>query len=283
MNKVAIVTDSTAYLPQDIVDQYQISVVPLILIWGEEELVDGIEITPEEFYNRLETSDVMPSTSQPTPKTFIETYTQLLDQGYDILSVLISSKLSGTIPSAIQAKESFPKDTNIEIVDSYNTAMALGFQALMAARAANDGASLAECKEVALKARDNSGVIFAVDTLEFLYRGGRIGGASRFLGTALNLKPILEVQDGKVEAVERVRTRKKSINRLIELVGERIGDKEPVRLATLHANSETDALTVLNIAAERFNAVETIVSTVSPVIGTHVGPGTVGLAYIAGM
>jgi DegV family protein with EDD domain len=283
MNKVAIVTDSTAYLPQDIVDQYQISVVPLILIWGDEELVDGIEITPEEFYNRLETSEVMPSTSQPTPKTFIETYTKLLDQGYDILSVLISSKLSGTIPSAIQAKESFPKDTNIEIIDSYNTAMALGFQALMAARAANDGASLAECKEVALKARDNSGVIFAVDTLEFLHRGGRIGGASRFLGTALNLKPILEVQEGKVEAVERVRTRKKSINRLIELVGERIGDKEPVRLATLHANSEADALTVLNTAAERFNAVETIVSTVSPVIGTHVGPGTVGLAYIAGM
>ncbi len=123
--------------------------------------------------------------------------------------------------------------------------MAMGFHVLAAARAAADGASLAECKAIAEKAREHTGVIFAVDTLEFLHRGGRIGGAARLLGTALNMKPILEVTGGRVEAIERVRTRSKSLNRLVELVEERIAGRQPVRLATLHANSPEDAKTIL--------------------------------------
>ncbi len=282
MSKVAIVTDSTGYLPKELVEQYRLTVAPQILIWGNESFKDGVDIQPDEFYRRLETATVMPTTSQVTIPEFEKIFRDLLDQGNSILAILISEKLSGTIASAVQAKEAFP-GAPIEIFDSRTTSMAMGFQVLAAARAAEAGASLEECKAVAEKARDSVGVVFAVDTLEFLYRGGRIGGGSRFLGTALNIKPILEVTGGRVEAVERVRTRKKSLQRLVELVVERTANRQPVRLATLHAKAEAEAREILTMATSQLNAVESILSEVSPVIGTHAGPGTVGLAYMAGM
>ncbi len=282
MPKVAIVTDSTAYIPKDLVEHYRITVAPQILVWGNETFRDGIDIQPEEFYNRLKKASTMPTTSQVSIASFQQIFSQLLDEGYEVLAILISKLLSGTIDSAVQARELLP-GAPIEIVDSKTTAMAMGFQVLAAARAAQEGASLAECKALAEKASQHVGVIFAVDTLEFLHRGGRIGGGTRFLGTALNIKPILEVTGGKVEAVERVRTRSKSLQRVVEMVGERIAGKQPVRLATLHANAPDDARLILEMANQRFNPMESIFSEVSPVVGTHAGPGTVGLAYIAGM
>lgn len=282
MPKVAIVTDSTAYIPKDLVEQYHITVAPQILVWGNETFRDGIDIQPEEFYNRLRKASTMPTTSQVSIASFQQIFRQLLDEGCEVLAILISKLLSGTIDSAVQARDLLP-GAPIEIVDSKTTAMAMGFQVLAAARAAQEGASLAECKALAEKASQHVGVIFAVDTLEFLHRGGRIGGGARFLGTALNIKPILEVRGGKVEAVERVRTRSKSLQRVVEMVGERIAGKQPVRLATLHANAPDDARQILEMANQRFNPVESIFSEVSPVVGTHAGPGTVGLAYMAGM
>lgn len=278
MSKVAVVTDSTAYLPKDLVEKYNMTVVPLTVIWGEETYRDDIDITPTQFYTRLETADVMPTTSQATIQDFKEAYERLHSEGYEILSVLISSKLSGTISSAEQAYKMVP-DATIKIFDSETTAMALGFQALAAARAAAEGADLAVCKAAAADVRSRSGVIFAVDTLEFLHRGGRIGGASRFLGTALKLKPLLEVTNGVIEPVDKVRTKRKAHERLIEVISERVAGKKNIRLATLHANSSEDANRVLDDASARMSAIEAIRSEVSPVIGTHVGPGTVGLAY----
>lgn len=282
MTKVAIVTDSTSYIPKDILDQYPISVAPQVLIWGEQSYEDGVDISPSEFYTRLKGARVLPSTSQVTPKSFNKIFGQLLAEDYQVLALLISEKLSGTIASAVQALEMHP-GAPIEIVDSYSTAMALGFQVLTVARAAKEGASLAECKALAENCRQHTGVIFAVDTLEFLHRGGRIGGASRFLGTALNIKPILELVDGRVEPVERVRTRQKSLERLLELAAERIGSRRPVRLATLHAQAPDEARMLLDMGLKRFNAVEQVFSEVSPVVGNHTGPGTVGVAFMAGM
>lgn len=282
MSKIAIVTDSTAYIPQEIIDQYHIYVAPQILIWGEQTYLDGVDISPNEFYRKLENAKVMPSTSQATPKTFHDIFSKLIDEGKDIIAVLISEKLSGTIASAVQAREML-QGARIEIIDSYTTAMAMGFQVITLARAVEKGVGFEECVELAKQARQHTGVVFAVETLEFLHRGGRIGGASRFLGTALNIKPVLEVVNGKVEAVERVRTRKKSLERLIELAGERIGDRKPIRLATLHANAAEEARDLLAEASKKLHADETIFSEVSPVIGTHAGPGTVGLAFMAGM
>jgi DegV family protein with EDD domain len=283
MSKVAIVTDSTATIPKEYVEKYNISVAPQVLIWGEKIYEDGVDIQPEEFYTRLKNATVMPSTSQATPAAFHKIFSKLLEEGYEILAILLSQELSGTIPSAVQAKEMLPGIT-VEIVDSRTIAMALGFLVLEAARAVEAGASLAEAKALAESGIQNTGVVFAVDTLEFLHRGGRIGGGTRFLGTALNLKPILEVREGKVEAIERVRTRSKSLNRLLELTQERIGDRKPVHLAALHANAEEDARELLARANGMFdNVKESLFSEVSPVIGTHAGPGTVGLVFLAGM
>jgi DegV family protein with EDD domain len=282
MSRIAIITDSTAYLPQEYIDQLSIYVAPQVLIWGDDTYEDGVDIYPNEFYTRLKTAKVMPSTSQVTPATFNKFFAELVAQDKQILAVLISNYLSGTIASAIQAKDNFPGAT-IEIVDSYTTSMALGFQVLTVARAAAQGATLEECKSLAEEARNHVGVVFAVDTLEFLHRGGRIGGASRFLGTALNIKPILEVTGGRVEAIERVRTRKKSLERMVELVEERIAGRTPIRLATLHANAEQEARQLLDESTRKLKAVESVFSEVSPVVGTHAGPGTIGVAFMAGM
>lgn len=282
MSKVAIVTDSTATIPKEILDQYPIWVAPQVLIWGEQTLEDGVDIQPDEFYQRLTRDPVHPTTSQVTPASFNKLFRELLEEDYEILAVLISPKLSGTIESANQALANFP-GAPIEIFDSNSVAMAMGFQVLMAARAAKDGASLKECREVAERARPLTGVVFAVDTLEFLHRGGRIGGGARFLGTALDIKPILEIRDGRVEAVERVRTRKKSLARVVRLIEDRIAGRSPIRLATLHARAEADARWLLDVGCAHLNPVEKIYTEVSPVVGTHAGPGTVGLAFIAGM
>ncbi|MEW6180919.1 MAG: DegV family protein [Chloroflexota bacterium] len=285
MSKVAVVTDSTAYIPEHLCNGFVLHTIPLQVIWGEETFRDGIDITPLEFYTRLQNAKVMPTTSQPSPAAFQQVYSSLLEQGYDILSIHISAALSGTIDSATQAKNMLHTD-RIEIVDSLSAGMGLGFQALQVARAAKTGASLRECKEIAEKAVKHTGVLFAVSTLEFLHRGGRIGGAAAFLGTALGLKPILGLQDGKIVAVEKIRTMNKAVEKVIDLFVQRVGNQRPVRIAALHANAPAEAERVLEKACQRFDPAdiaEAFAATVSPVIGTHTGPGTVGIAFMAGM
>jgi len=159
MSKVAIVTDSTAGIPVEIIDQYPIWEAPQVLIFGEEALEDRVDIQPSEFYDRLEKDPIHPTTSQVTPASFQELFGQLLDEGYDILAVLVSPKLSGTVESANQVKEMYP-EASIEVFNSESVAMGLGWQALMAARAAKEGASVAECKEIAEKAKPMTGVVF---------------------------------------------------------------------------------------------------------------------------
>jgi len=283
MSKVAVVTDSTAYLPDELVSQYGITVIPLVVIWGEETLKDNVDISSEEFYQRLATADVMPSTSQPSIQAFADAFKALNAEGYDILTVVISSGLSGTLDSAIQAKKMLP-DANITLIDSRTSSLPLAFMALAAARAAKRGASLEECTKIVETVRDHSQVFFAVDTLEFLHRGGRIGGASRFLGTALGLKPILYLKDGKVEALEKVRTTKKAQSRLVDIIGERVEGKSPINfIGVVHAASDENANNILNLVKERFNPEELMLSDLSPVIGTHIGPGAIGIGYVAGI
>jgi DegV family protein with EDD domain len=284
MSKVAVITDSTAYIPDSLLSAHNITVVPQVLIWGEETFRDGVDIMPDDFYKRLETAKVMPTTSQVSIVDMKIAFEKLLESGYDVLGIFISAKLSGTMQSATQAREMLPKAMDkIAIVDSNSTAMAMGFHVLVAARAAQAGTNLAECKKIAEKAREHTGVYFVVDTLEFLRRGGRIGGAQALLGSALNIKPILELRDGRIESVEKVRTKSKAMDRMTDLVAEKVSGRTPIRLATLHANAESEARTTLNTASLRLQPIESIFASVSPVIGTHAGPGTIGLAYMAGM
>lgn len=281
MSKFAIVTDSTAYIPSEFTKKYNITVAPQVLIWEDETFRDGVDIQPDEFYSRLKTAKKMPSTSQVSPATMQSIFEGFAGQGTNVLGIFISSKLSGTLQSAIQAKEMMGSaGDKVTLVDSQATAMALGFQVLAAARAMDAGANLEQCATLAQKSHENTGVFFAVDTLEFLHRGGRIGGAQRFIGSALNLKPILALKDGKVEGVERIRTKGKAHERILELVSEQVKGKSNIRLATLHANAPEDAKKLLDRATAEFSPVETIFTELSPVVGTHAGPGTVGLAYM---
>jgi len=283
-NKVAIVTDSTAYLPEEILKQYNISITPLSVIWGDEIYRDGVDILPVDFYKRLATSKTMPTTSQVTPAVMQSTFESLLEQGCDVLGIFLSSKISGTFQSALQARDLIAGAANkIALVDSLWTTMAMGMPVLTAARAAEAGENLLECKKVAENACTHMGVLFVMETLEFMRRGGRIGGAQALLGSVLNIKPVLEMRDGVIEAVDKVRTKQKAIQRAIDVVSERIKGNEPIRIAVTHANAETDALSMLELARKEFSPVETFLSPLSPVIGTHTGPGTVALNYMSGV
>ncbi len=280
MKKVAILTDSTAYIPTTEMQKYPIFSVPLGVIWGSDSFEDGVNLAPHEFYERLKTAKVMPTTSQPSVGKMQEVMNELLARDYDILGIFISSKLSGTLQSAIQAKSMLLSGSQVQLMDSETTTLALGFQVLAAARAAAQGASLDECGPIAQKARQNSGVFFMVDTLEFLHRGGRIGGAQRFLGTALKLKPILYIREGKIESLDRVRTKGKALERLVELVQEKCTGSSSLQLAGVHANALDDTQWMMENAIEKMNPVETFTAELSPAIGAHVGPGTVALAYM---
>jgi len=281
MPRMTFVTDSTAYIPPDLIRKYDIKVAPQALIWGNEQFLDGVDITPTQFYERLKTAQVMPTTSEVNAGAFKSILDPLAAQGVPAILILLSSKLSGTINSAQHAKEMLP-GARVEIVDSLSTAMALGFQVLEAARAAEAGKSIEEVLEIARKAKDHTGVLFVVDTLEFLHRGGRIGGASKLFGTALNIKPVLELQEGRVEPLERVRTKAKALARLLDVVEERLAGRKPVRLCAIHAASEEEARSLLASAVTRFGPVESFISDCSPVVGAHAGPGTVGMAYSFG-
>ena len=284
MSKIALVTDSTTYMPPELVRKYNISVAPQVLIWGDQTYKDGVDIESREFFTRLKTTKIMPSTSQVAVISFQEIFQDLVDKGFEVLALLVSSKLSGTIQSAMQAKDLMSSAREkVNVVDSQSVAMALGFQVLAVARAIEDGATLKDAIALAEKSYQHTGVFFAVDTLEFLHRGGRIGGAQRFLGTMLNMKPILAIQDGRVEGIDRIRTKTKAHDRVLELVTEKIAGRTPVRLATLHANASEDAKALLTRAEQALQPIESIFTEVSPTVGTHAGPGTVGLAFMAGL
>jgi DegV family protein with EDD domain len=286
MANVAIVTDSTAFITTEVTRNLPIFYIPLHVIWGDKTYLDNVDISPDEFYSQLKVAKILPSTSQPSPAAFRDLYTKLIDMGYDILSLHISSKLSGTIDSAIQARNMLP-GSHIEIVDSQTTSLEMGFQVLAAARLAVQGATLKECKVEVERSREHTGVLFVLNTLEYLHRGGRIGGGAAFMGTLLNLKPILEIRDGRIEAIERVRTATKARDRMVDIFCQRVEESRcPIRIATLYADTPNEAVELLEKARQRFgisDVAETILGTVSPVLGVHTGPGALGIAYMAGM
>jgi len=281
MSNVVIVTDSITNLPQKILEKYPIRVVPASLIWSGEVLRDGVDIQPQQFYQRLKTAREMPTTSQPTPEAFREEFERLLAKGHEILGVFLSSKLSGTFASAEQAVSMLPNKA-IEIIDTLTGSMAAGWPILSAAKAAVQGASLEECKDIVMKALNYVGILLVVDTLEYLQRGGRIGRAQRFLGDILHLKPILEVVDGTFLGLERVRTAPKALKRMVDILEERIDGRRPIHVGVLHADALDLAKELRNEVIERLNPEETLIGEVSPAVGSHLGPGTVGFAFMAG-
>ena len=280
MDRYVVVTDSTANLPQGLVEKYDVPMIPLTVHWDGEEYLDGVTLDAPTFYRWLQERDSFPTTSQPSPGAFIEFFKDVAEK-YEtkkIIGIFISSELSGTLASAIQAKAELD-DFEISLVDSRSVSMGLGFQVLAGLTAVQEGLDRDAILERINQVRNSMNIIFGVDTLEYLHRGGRIGGAARLLGTALSLKPVLQIDEGKVMPLEKVRKRKKSLQRVMDIVVERLGGKTPSGIAIIHAQAGDDVAMVEGWIKERLK-VDSIHSTVlTPVVGTHGGPGTLGIAF----
>lgn len=280
MGKVIVITDSSAVFPQDLVERYQVPILPLTVQWDGKSYYDNVDIHPTEFYERLSKSETIPTTSQVTVGQFLEVFQPIIERGDDIIYLGISSGISATIDSAIQAKAMLNDPANLVIVDTQLVAMALSLLVLEVCRAVEKGANLQEAEAVAHAVYPRIGVYFTVNTLEYLHKGGRINSAKRLLGSMLNLKPIMEIREGKIELVESVISRKKAVNRILDLVAEAVDGKEKVTIAPFHALCEDEALAMEADAKARFRVDESIISVISPVLGTHVGPGTLAIAYM---
>lgn len=278
MSRYGIITDSTAYLPPKYVAKHEIHVLPLKLHWKEDTYLDGIDIKPTSFYQQLRNGAPIPTTSQPAMSEFLQLYQKLAPDYDGLLVPLISSGISGTVSSARSAAKEFDR-IPVEVVDTRITSAGLALIIMAAMRAIEAGANLHETAIVARSVRDHMHVYFVVDTLEYLHKGGRIGGASRYLGTALRIKPILTfTKEGTIDALERIRTKRKAIQRLLELVQEG-ADQRPIRAAVVHAHASDAVKALQEQLGECVTCVELHQFELSPVIGAHVGPGTLGVCF----
>ncbi len=276
--KIAVVTDSSAYIPVELLKGLDIHVIPLWLIWDEDRLLDGIDIQPQAFYERLRTSKSLPTSSQPSAKEF-ELFFQKCGKDCDaVVAVLVSTKISGTIDCA-QAALNEISDLPIQIVDSCFSSMGLGFVVLAAARAAAAGKSIEEVVLAAERMRDDVRLLFVVDTLEYLHRGGRIGGAKRLFGTVLQIKPILHFEDGLIQPHSQARTRKKAIEQMLITAEEHLSGRAMAEACVVNIDCRSDGQALGGMVKERFQPGSIYLSDCSPVVGTHVGPGGLGLAY----
>jgi DegV family protein with EDD domain len=276
---VAVVTDSTAYIPDAALNGLDIPVIPLWLIWDDERYRDGVDIDPQTFYRRLQERDTIPSTSQPSVGEFVDFYRRVAEEKEtnSIVGAYISSKISGTVASAEAAAAQVP-ELDVTVINSFSTSMGLGFVALAAAREAAGG-SVADVVAAAKAVQERLTVLFVVDTLEYLHKGGRIGGAKRFLGTMLNIKPLLYLNDGQVEAMGQVRTKRRAIMEMLEVAEERLHGEQMAEVAVIDVDDREESDTVVEMVSKRFDVSTVYQTPVSPVIGTHAGPGTVGLGF----
>ena len=276
LSRVAVVTDSTADIPRQIAESLGITVVPLRVHFGEESYLDYEEMSPEGFFQKLASSPHHPRTSQPSPGEFAGVYQHLSSEGYDILSIHISSELSGTYQSATMARDMVPS-AEIRVIDSRSVSVGLTLAVKEAARAATDGCDLATCAARAGGVLEGLQIYFAVDTLEYLHRNGRIGRAQHLMGTLLNMKPILTISEGLVGPFDRVRGKSKVIPRLLEIVKEKVPPGGEVLLAVVHGNALQQAGEIVNGLRAIYGQEEILLGSVGPVIGTHSGPGVLGI------
>ncbi|MBM3144340.1 MAG: DegV family protein [Chloroflexi bacterium] len=279
-HKIAIVTDSSAYIPESASRGLDVSVIPLWLLWEGKSFRDGVDIDPATFYKRLRVAKTLPTSSQPTVGEFVSFFEEVLTRADAIVNVLVSSKISGTIDNARQAISELP-ERDIRLVDALSSSMGLGLSVLAAARAAAAGESIEQVVAAAEAMRERVNFLFVVDTLEYLHKGGRIGGAKRLLGTALNVKPILQFIDGQIDSLTQARTKRKAIAQILEIAEERLGGQGMMEAAIVDIDCPDEGDLVANMVEQRFSPSVIHRSMVSPVVGTHVGPGAIGFAFYA--
>jgi DegV family protein with EDD domain len=277
VSKVAVVTDSVAMLPEELAKDLGIRVVPIVLNLGERSYRDGIDLTTSEFYQLLRTSEELPTTSAPSAGEFVRVLEEALSDAEAVVAIHVSSELTSVLRIAQLAARSIT-DKPVRVVDSQSATMAEGFVALAAARTAQAGADLDEVVAAAEEVRSKVRFFAFFETLEYLRRGGRVGAAAALMGNAIQLKPIVHIVDGRVTPLARPRTRRKATQAMIDIMAAEVGNR-PVHVAVLHADSLLDAQNLRTRLEKQFNCLEMHVTEMTPVMGTHTGPGLLGLAY----
>ncbi len=271
---VKIVTDSTSDLPKEVARELGISVVPLNVHFGLDTFKDGVDIQSGQFYHRLLTSPLLPKTSAPSPGLFKDYYDKLAQESQEIISIHISSRLSGTYEAALAAKQEMPDTCHIEVIDSKSVTMGLGLLAIAAAKAAKAGAGQKEVMALIQDSIDKVFVAGALDTLEFLQKGGRVGKAQAWLGSILSIKPIISLAEGEVIPMERVRTHAKVVERMYQLLEEHLPARE---VAVLYSTEAEEAKKMLDHLKTRSPRQLVYLAQFGPVLGTHLGPNSLGL------
>jgi DegV family protein with EDD domain len=274
---VKIVTDTLSDITGDLVDELGVTVVPLYVRFGEDVYRDRVEITAEEFYRRLVNIATLPSTTQPTPNDFAEVYKNLAEETDEILVIVISSKLSGTYQSALQARDMVKNKCRIEIVDSLSVAMGQGLIVIEAAKAVKSGANLDEAADLARRAVSRSHLYAYFDTLKYLAKGGRIGKASNLLGSMLSVKPILTIKDGELVPLTRVRSLSAGLDYFYSVVE---GFSNIEGLAVEHATTPDDADKLVERLSSLFPKEHIYRAVISPVVGTHAGPNALAVSFL---
>ncbi len=271
-SRFRVVTDSTADVPPQWIERYGISVVPLTVLFGHEPFRDRVDLTDAQFFARLKTADRLPTTSAPSPGAFAELYESLSTECEGIISIHIGRTLSGTTEAArlgAAGLDGFP----VHVIDSGSVTMTVGFLAQVAAEAPDLDQALQRVRERLGRQK----VLALLDTLRYIELGGRVSRAQAMLGTMLDLKPILSLQEGEIKSVDRVRTRGKALNRLLQLLRQ---DLPIERLAVMHAQAPADAERLREELARELPEVEVVIGQIGCVLGTHTGPGAVGFAYL---
>jgi DegV family protein with EDD domain len=278
MSTVKILTDSLADIPAPIIKELDITVVPCIVRFGDEEYIDRVTLSPDEFYKKLVSTPVLPTTSFPSVQMFEEAYRKLAESTDRILAIHTIASLTGIYNSSRMAAETI-QTARIELIDSEQVSMALGWLVILAARAAKEGATLTQLKTLVENAKRRVHIIAMLDTLEYAQRGGRLGKGAALIGGALNVKPLVSAVHSEIVPVENVRTLKRALERLAEIV---LSSGPIQELAIIHANAPEHAQTLQKMLAKTFPIENIVMSETGPVLGTHTGPGAVGIAWLTG-
>ncbi len=273
MQKIKIITDSTSYIPMDFIKEHDISVVPLSYTFEEEEFKEGFPGEFDSFFNKLSTSKSFPTTSQPAVGDFLNEYKKALENYDEILVITLSSKISGTYNSAVLAKNMLEEE-KISVVDSLQSASNLRFLVEDSLKMINNGIKRKEIVKHIEEKRENMNVYLTVDTLEYLRRGGRLSGIQTVLGSVLSIKPIIQLKNGELTLLERVRGKNRAIKKMIEKV-----PKTVKRISICHVLNKSEALNVEKILKERFPKVEISIDELGPIVGAHLGPKGIGICF----
>lgn len=273
---IRIITDSSCDLPDDLVERHRIAIVPLTIRFGDTDYVDRDELSADRFWELLVAGEGLPETAAPSVGRFQEAFARLSSEGADgVVVICLSSAISATHQSATLAAEQYGGGIPITVVDSRLVSGALGLVVIAAARAAESGGSIAEVQQVAADAAATTNLLATLDTIEYLKRGGRIGPAAAFFGNLLDVKPLITFKDGEVHAAGRVRTRRKAMAAIVDRVGELQGSL--AELVVIHSDPPDLEAFLASLAAVHEG--EPVVMRLGPVVGTHAGPGVVGVGY----